>query len=301
MRSLRLVSALARTTLLRRSAFVIALALFLAINAAAQQSAASRQRVPRLETDDVVRPVTQPAEESKDGAAKTDEANKPGDAAATAQAKAGEAKASAEESSWRDNVRNARNRARELERAAEETELRITALRNQLGTSGESARFRNNTAAEMDQTGRQLAEIRAQARAAADDLAKLVDYGNQKGFSEAEGPKAATDDGKPNDEYFRSRLAKVKEDIESAQRQIELYNNRVRDLNQQLATNSSGKDSKGRKTGGDSFFAGQLQQEREDAQQKLNEARSALARAQSDLENLQQEARRAGVSPALFR
>lgn len=306
--SLRLFAALAKPAIIARCVSALGLALFVSFGAAAQQSASSRQRVPRLDTDDVVRPpATQPAEESKDGSAKdgsakSEEAKKPGEpAATTTQAKGAEAKASPEESSWRDNVRKARNRAKELERAAEEAELRITALRNQLGTSGESARFRNETAAEMDQAGRQLKELRVQARAAADDLAELVDYGRQKGFTEAEGPKPTSDDGKPNEEYFRSRLGKVNGDIESAQRRTELYNNRIRDLNQQLATNSSGKDSKGHKTGGDSFFAGQLQQEREEAQRKLDEARTALAKAQNDLADLQEQARRAGVSPALFR
>jgi chromosome segregation ATPase len=153
----------------------------------------------------------------------------------------------------------------------------------------------------MDQAGQQLKVIRAQAQAAADDLAQLVEYGRQKGYAESEGPKPTTDAGNPNEEYFRSRLAKVREDIESAQRRVELYNNRVRDLNQQLATNSSGKDKSGHKTGGDSFYSGQLQQERDDAQRKLDEARSSLSKAQDDLENLQQEARRAGVPPGLFR
>ena len=309
MRSLRLVAALARTALLRHAAVALGLLFILALAAEAQQPAAGKQKVPRLTTDDVARAAstaesTEGAEKTKaDGAEKSkEEAAKPGEVAATdAQAKSAEGKVSPEESSWRDRVGKARTRAKELERAAEEAELRITALRNDLGKSGESARYRNNTAAEMDQAGQQLKVIRAQALAAADDLAQLVDYGKQKGFTEAEGPKPTTDGGNPNEEYFRSRLAKVREDIESAQRRVELYNNRVRDLNQQLATNSSGKDKNGHKTGGDSFYSGQLQQERDDAQQKLDEARSALSKAQNDLEDLQQEARRAGVPPGLFR
>jgi chromosome segregation ATPase len=302
MRSLRLVAALAGTALLRLSAIAFGLGLFLALAAAAQQPAVGRQKVPRLTTDDVGRPsAPQSAEQSKD-AAKTEEANKPAEAATTTgQPAAAGAQVSAEESSWRDRVGKARNRSKELERAAEEAELQITRLRNDLGTSGQSARYRNDTAAEMDQAGMRLKDLRAEAHAAADDLAELVEYGRQKGLTEAQGPKPTTDDGKPNDEYFRSRLAKVNGDIESAQRRIELYDNRVRDLNQQLATNSSGKDKSGHKTGGDSFFAGQLQEEREDAQRKLDEARAALAKAQSDLEDLREQARRVGVPPAVFR
>jgi chromosome segregation ATPase len=303
MRSLRLVAALARTALFRRSAFAFGLALFLALAAAAQQPAAGRQRVPRLTTEDVARPpAEQPVEESNPAAGKTEEAKKPGEAAATtAQPTAGEQKVSAEESSWRDRVGKAHNRAKELERAAEEAELRITALRNQLGTSGESARYRNDVAAQMDQAGRQLTELRAQAHAAADDLAELVDYGKAKSFTEAEGPKPLSEKGQPNEEYYRGRFAKLTVELETAQRRIQLYSDRVRDVNQQLSTNSSGKDKSGRKTGGDSFFAGQLQKDREEAQQKLDEARRALAKAQSDFEDLREEARRAGLPPAVFR
>ena len=75
----------------------------------------------------------------------------------------------------------------------------------------------------------------------------------------------------------------------------------MRDLNQQLMSNSSGRDSNGRGTGGDSFFAAQLIKDRDEAQQKLNETRTAETKAQNDLYALQEEARRAGVPPGLFR
>ena len=295
MRSLRLVAALARTAFIRRSTIAFGLALFLSITAAAQQPAA-RPRVPRLTTDDVARPAAaQPAEESKETAAKTVEANKSTEAVATtAQPAAAEEKVSAEQSSWRDRVGKARNRTKELERTAEEAELRITALRNQLGTSGESARFRNDVAAEMDQAGRRLTDLRADAHAAAEDLAELVEYGRQKGFAEAAGPQPTSGDGKPNEQYFRARLDKLTGDVESAQRRIALYENRVRDVSQRILMN-------GGKKGGDNFYTAQLQQDRADAQTKLDEARAALTKAQADLDALKDEARRANVSRDLFR
>ena len=138
---------------------------------------------------------------------------------------------SEEESSWRARVAQARSRAKDLERATEEGEIRITALRNELGTSGQSARYRNETAAELGQAGQRLSELRTQARAAADDAAQLVEYGRQKGFTEAEGPKATSEGGQPNEEYYRAQFAKLTEAYESAQRRVQLYNDRVRDLN----------------------------------------------------------------------
>lgn len=294
MRSFRL-AALA-TARLRRPAFAFGLTLLLAFAAAAQQPAIGRQKVPRLTTDDVAQPPSaQPAEDSKDASGKPEEAKKPGDPAATsAQPTAGDEKISAEESSWRDRVGKARNRAKDLERAAEEAELRITSLRNDLAVSGQSARYRNDVAAEMDQAGRRLIDIRKDARAAADDLAELVDYGKQKGFTEAEGPKPTSEGGKPNEQYYRARLAKLTGDIESAQRRISLYENRVRDISQRIIMN-------GGKKGGDNFYIAQLQQDRADAQAKFDEARADLAKAQADLNLLKDEARRADVSRDLFR
>jgi chromosome segregation ATPase len=214
--------------------------------------------------------------------------------ATTTQPTAGEEKVSAEELSWRERVAKARSRAKELERAAEEAELRITALRNDLGTSGQSARYRNDVAAELDQAGQRLTDLRANAKAASDDLAELVEYGRQKGFAEAAAPQPTSGDGKPNEQYFRARLDKLTGDIESAQRRISLYENRVGDISQRIIMN-------GGKKGGDNFYIAQLQQDRDDAQTKLDEARDALKKAQADLDALKEEARRADVSRDLFR
>jgi chromosome segregation ATPase len=234
-------------------------------------------------------PATQPSAGSKDIAAKPEASE-----VKLVSAKPGEVKVSAEESAWRDRVKIARSRAKELQRTAEEAELRITQLRNELGASGQSAAYRNNTAAELEQAGKRAAELRAEARAAADDLNELLDYGKQKGFTEAAEPKPESEDGKPNEEYYRSRLAELAEQIDSSQRQIQLYDNRVRDISQRILMN-------GGKRGGDNFYIFQLQQDRQDAQQKLDDAKAALVKAQSDLDALREEARRAGVSPSLFR
>ncbi|HEY3137750.1 MAG TPA: hypothetical protein VGL29_17105 [Blastocatellia bacterium] len=255
-----------------------------------QQPAVGRQKSPRLTTDDVAGPpATQPSAGSKDIAAKPEASE-----VKLVSAKPGEVKVSAEESAWRDRVKIARSRAKELQRTAEEAELRITQLRNELGASGQSAAYRNNTAAELEQAGKRAAELRAEARAAADDLNELLDYGKQKGFTEAAEPKPESEDGKPNEEYYRSRLAELAEQIDSSQRQIQLYDNRVRDISQRILMN-------GGKRGGDNFYIFQLQQDRQDAQQKLDDAKAALVKAQSDLDALREEARRAGVSPSLFR
>lgn len=282
--------------------FMLAIALQLFICAAnAQQPAVGRKKAPRLTTEDVIQPVTaQPAAESPkaEDANKTDAAKT--DAAKTDPAKAegakqpAEVKASAEESAWRERTNQARERAKALERAAEEAELRITELRNGLGVSGQSARYRNETAAELESAGQKLSDLRNQARAAKDDLNQLLEYGKENRFGESEGPKAASSDGKPNEDYYRARFATLNEEAQSADRRIQLYENRVRDLQQHILLN-------GGKKGGDNFYTAQLQQDKEEAQQSLDEARAARSRALSKLEQLMEEARRAGVPPGVFR
>jgi hypothetical protein len=273
----------------------------MSVTAVDAQQPANRQRPPRLTTDDVARPqLPEPPVEAKQAAVKPEDAAKPVSAEAKPGEPRNETKPDPEESSWREQVGKARARAKELERAAEETELRVTALRNELGVSGGSAKHRNETASEMDQAGQLLIAARSQSRAADDDLAQLVEFGRVKGFSEAAEPKP-TEQGKVNEEYYRTKFATLTEALETAQRRIALYENRVSDLSQQLLSNGAGKDKNGRGTGGDSFFAAQLQKDREEAQENLAEARAAFGKAQADLDALKTEARRAGVPPGLFR
>ncbi|HYV04271.1 MAG TPA: hypothetical protein VFB82_06790 [Blastocatellia bacterium] len=256
--------------------------------AAAQQPAVGRKKIPSLTSDDVVRPTPEQPTESKPVAAKPEEV------ASASPARSAEAKTSAEEAAWRDGVNKARDRAKELERATEQTELRVTALRNDLGVSGQSARYRNDVAAEIQQTGQRLTELREQSRRAAEDLSQLLDYGKEKGFKEAEGPKATSDEGKPNEQFYRAQVARLNEAIESAQRRTQLYQNRLNDVSQRILMN-------GGKKGGDNFYMMQLQKDRDEAQSKLDESQAALAKAHSDLDALKEEARRAGITPDLFR
>jgi chromosome segregation ATPase len=299
MRSFRVMATLLVKRVFPKVAFALAASLLLALfTANAQQPAPGRKKAPSLNTEDVIRPASdQPSSE----AAKEPSEVKPENAVTLNSSKTlpdkvppTESKTNAEETSWRERVSKAREHAKSLEKAAEEAELRVTRLRNDLSASGESARFRNETAAEMDQAGQRLSELRAQARAARDDLNQLLDYGKQKGFTEQSEPKATSGDGKVNEDYYRARFSSLNEALQTAERRIQLYENRVRDLQQHILQN-------GGKNGGDNFYAAQLQQDREEEQRNLDQARAARDKARIDIDTLMEEARRAGVSPGVFR
>jgi hypothetical protein len=125
-------------------------------------------------------------------------------------------------------------------------------------------------------------------------LNQLMDYGRQKGFTEPSEPKATSEDGKINEEYYRARFSALNEALQTAGRRIQLYENRVRDLQQHILQN-------GGKNGGDNFYSAQLQQDKEEAQRNLDQARAARDKARTDIDSLMEEARRAGVSPGVFR
>ena len=271
----------------RNSAIALVLALLLLSGVTfAQQPAASKKKVPRLTTDDVIKP--QPSSEQLTEAAPV----KPEEGAKAAAPKTAEAAVNPEEASWRERVQAARERVKSLERAAEEAELRVTEIRNDMSTSGQTPQQRNQAAADLERAGQRVTDLRAQSRAADEDLNKLVEYGREKGFKESEGPKAASADGKPNEQYYRSRFTSLNEAIQTAERRVQLYENRVRDLNQRISNNSGT---------GDNFYIAQIQQERNEMQQKMAEARAARTKAQNDLDVLLEEARRNGVPPGVFR
>lgn len=299
MRSTRSLAASRVRCLAHSIAFLTALILVAPVWASGQQQPPpTKKRSPILTSDDVARsrPSQVVVEEAKEEG-KEEKAGKPEDAAKADASKADATKAAVDkekkpdpdEESWRQRVEDARKRLKQAEREAEEGELRITQLRNALASSG-TARSRNDAAAAMDEAGRQLPDLRAQAKAAAADLNQLLEHGKEKGYKEPEGPKRTTEDGEANEDYYRKRYAELTEAVQEADRRIELYLNRIRDLTERLSNPQL-----------DRFFTQQLQQERDDAQQKLEEAREARTKAQNDLDTLMSEARQAGVSPSIFR
>ena len=268
-------------------------ALFVLANAtSAGQQADVKKKIPRLTTEDVLREkptqvLSEPLPETKDS-----KAGGKVEAAPAADKGQRSTDASPEELTWREALKQARERARAAQRSAEEAELRTNDLRNQLGVSGKSTAFRNQTAAELDEAGQTVKQRKAEAREASDELNALLEEGSGKGYKEDAGPKAVTQEGKPNEDYYRSRFAELSGALEDAARRIQLGENRLREYNFQITNNT--------KTG-DNFYLAQLQQERDEAQRSLNEAVTAREKAAGEIESLKEQARSAGVAPGVFR
>jgi hypothetical protein len=214
-------------------------------------------------------------------------------AASETAAKTPDDKPSPEEAAWRERVAGARERLKAAERAAEEGELLVTEMRNYLASPSQTTRERNQAAADLDAAGVRLTELRREAQSAKQELDSIVEEGRQKRFTEAPLPeKPPADDAKGNEDYFRKKFIELSEKAQTAQRRLELYENRIREINQRMQ-NSAGS--------GDNFFLSKLQEERDQAEESFNEAQAAYQQAQQEIEQLKQEGRRAGVAPGVFR
>ncbi|HWO01631.1 MAG TPA: hypothetical protein VNS63_20405 [Blastocatellia bacterium] len=283
-------------TFLRQSGNVITklapLVVLLVVSVAhAQQPLRPVKRSPSLTTEDMPKSTAVPAPEAGTDSA----ADKTGDSDGTnSPPPAGDGKVTSEELAWRDQVAKARDRVKAEERTAEEGELRITALRNQLAASGQTPQSINETAAQLTQAGQQLTKLREAAKMAANELAQLLETGRLKKYSEVQAPGPTLENGAANQDYYKSRYGELTEALQTAERRVELYDDRVRDASQRILT-------AGGKNGGDSYYLAHLQEERQDAQKLLEEARTASAKARADLDALKEEARRAGVPPGVFR
>jgi hypothetical protein len=283
----------------RLSIFLLLFSFFVCTFTANAQEQTERRRTPRLTTDDVTTsrvgratesPMPEAGANKVNEAAKTTASKSPGASKNAEAANQKDAKDNPEELTWQKNVTAARRRAEDLQRAAEEMELRATQLRNDLNASGQGAKDRNAVAQAMEQTGNEVTRLRGEAREADRALKALLEEGSEKGFREETGPKPTTKDGKTNNSYYRQRYETLNKAMADAQRRVQLYENRLRNLNE-LLTNPSR----------DRFSGAQLEQDRAEAQTKLEEARAAYEKAQLDLQKLLDEANRAGVEPGVFR
>jgi len=248
-----------------------------------QQNPQPKSPVPSMTSDDVIvdRP-SRPVETPSAGQPKSKEQG---------EAKEND-KPSAAELSWREATKAARKQADSAQRRAEETELKITDLRNQLGAPGQGAGDRNQTMSDLGTVGDTLRQQKAEAREAADALNKLLDEGRRKAYKEEEGPSPVSKKGEPNEDYYRSKFEELTKSLADAERRVQLYQNKVNELNQSITGNSRS---------GDNFFIGQLQEQRDEAQHNLEQAVEASQKAQADIAALKEQARSSGVPPGVFR
>ncbi len=251
------------------------LVLLIALVMAATAQPQSRRPTPTLTTEDVR--VNQPPPSSDKGKAT---------AQATLSTQSGKEQSPAEQS-WNRKLSETRQKVKELERRADQTELEINRLRNLLF----SAEPRDpGTNAQINQRISELTELmehlRAEAKAAQEEGAALVKEGEAKGY-QVESLSPTTEAGKPNLEYYRKRFAELQSELQDAQARAQVMQLRINDLRFRINNNARS---------GDNFFLGRLRGELQEAEKGLESARTRITKANQQLEELLLQARNAGLS-----
>jgi hypothetical protein len=268
-------------------------AALLSVSAAAAQQPAPEGRNPSTEppsftNEDLPVTVPEPARDaSAPAGARGDELTDEEMADAEREADTGGApKAkgpSAAELDWRRRYAEAQRRSAAADKAAQEAEIRLTELRNQLGVGG--ARDRSAVLAQIEQQGQIISQTRDQAAAARAALESVRAEGARRSFSPDPGPPRRTKDGKPNREYYSARLTKAQAAVDDAERRITLYQNRIADLSTRLTINSGS---------GDQFTQLRIQGELREANEGLQKAQADRAQALQALDEARRSAEAAG-------
>jgi hypothetical protein len=270
----------------------VAAALVLGAAATAQQPAPQppQQDAPSFTNDDISiteparpREVTGPDDDidpkTQSGPNLTEEERLDAEATApTSGAASKDQGPSPAETNWRSRYAAAERAFQGAERQAQEAEIRITELRNQLSTSGTDVRLRQ----ELEDTGNALSQARERVKTARAAFDEVKAEGARKKFKLA--PASGARAGAPRD--ARAQFSEAKRAFDDASRRATLYQNRVSDLNLRITINSGS---------GDNYAIANLQAELNEARAQLEKARADLQVAQQNLDRARRAAAGAGV------
>jgi hypothetical protein len=214
----------------------------------------------------------------------------------------------AAETDWNARLTEARRRVREYEQRANQTELEASQSRNVIFHNDASALNANN--ARIAQLQELARAYRNEKRLAQEAVNRLLDEGRQYGFQLTYiSPRLKN--GEPNLDYYRSRFLELQTEllVERARADVlQLRTNRVQTIiNTNLntpfyyPTTRRGFIFYPNNGAADAFYLNRLRDELGGVGGDLNATLARIAILTAQLEELQDEGRRAGVPPGIFR
>ena len=228
------------------------------------------------------------------------------DATPSQTATQSEAEFLAAEKDWNARLAQARERVRDFARRADETDLAATNSRNTVFHADANALNANN--ARVAELQSYASAYRAEVPAAQEAVNRLLDEGRDYGFQLA--TLAPTlKNGAPNVEYYRSRFLALQRDWQDAQARADTLQQRVNRLQTTINTNLNPRAAVGSRGilfypnngAADGFYANRLRAELGNIGGEYQATQTRLAILTEQLQALQEEGRRAGLPPGLFR
>lgn len=212
----------------------------------------------------------------------------------------------AAEKDWNARLLQARERVRDLERRADEADLAATASRNTIFHADPNALNRNN--AQVAQLKESARAYRAEARLAQEAVNRLLDEGREYGFQIA-ALSPTLKNGEPNVEYYRSRFLTLQRDLQDALARTQVLQQQANRLQTQINSTLS-YPSSGSRSGilfypnngaADGFYLNRLRDELGGVGGDYQDTQARIALLTAQLQALEEEGRRAGVPPGIFR
>lgn len=213
----------------------------------------------------------------------------------------------AAERDWNARLAQARMRVRDFERRASHSELGASQSRNVIFHNDPTALNANNArVADLQEYAR---AYRYEARRGQEAVNRLLDEGRQNGYQLATlSPRLSN--GEPNLEYYRTRFLELKADLQDAQAQANVLQLRTNRVQTTIHTRYSGLYYPVPQQGflfypnngaGDAFYLNRLRSQLANVGGKLSTSQVRVAILTAQLADLEEEGRRAGVPPGVFR
>lgn len=228
----------------------------------------------------------------------------------TAQQSQAEADAQyfAAEKEWNIRLAEARERVRDFERRANQTELTASQSRNAIFHNDANSLNANNArVADLQERAR---IFRNETRLAQEVVNRLLDEGRQAGF-QLTYISPTLKNGEPNLEYYRTRFLELQTELQDETERAnarQLQTNRVQTI---INTNLNSvvyapRTRRGfifypNNGAGDAFYLNRLRNELAGVSGDLSNSQSRAVLLRQMLDELQEEGRRAGVPPGIFR
>jgi chromosome segregation ATPase len=249
--------------------------------------AQSSRSVPTLTTDDIVssRPlVPPPASTAVKPPGKVEKNSAPGEAK-TDGIKSDDPKKNAEQN-WNERLRKAQEKAQSLAQQADQVELAITQLRNQLFSAAAKAPEANGQInARITQLFAQMYQLRADAKTAQQEVETLQAEGDANQY-QVQAVSLTNNRGEPDKQAYQKEYNQLQSELRAAHAREEVLQLRLNTIHSETLRNANG----------DNFTLNRLRAEKEQTAAEWEETRAKIATLTNKLQAHRQKAAAAGIS-----
>lgn len=189
------------------------------------------------------------------------------------------------EKNWNERLDNAQERARGLELQADQTELLMTQLRNQLySATARAPETHSQINARIAELFAQAKQLRAEAKNAQQEIEALQAEGNAKQYK-VQQAALTNEKGEPNNQAYQKENDKLQSELQAAQAHLEVLQLRLSNNRTETLKNA----------GGDNFASNRMREEKAQATADVEATRAKIEALTNQLQIHRQKATSAGV------